>query len=43
MTFLLDTNVLMALAFGHKGSHATFDEGLAKAFAGQPPLVSLIK
>lgn len=34
---------LAALAFGHKGSLATFDEGLAKAFVGQTPLVSLIK
>ena len=34
MTYLLDTN---------KGSLATFDQGLAKAFADESPLVSLIK
>lgn len=34
---------LAALAFCHKGSLATFDEGLAKAFADETPLVSLIK
>ncbi len=34
---------LAALAFIHKGSLATFDQGLAKAFADESPLVSLIK
>jgi toxin-antitoxin system PIN domain toxin len=34
---------LAALAFLHKGNLATFDQGLAKAFADESPLVSLIK
>ena len=34
---------LAALAFRHKGSLATFDEGLAKAFADESSLVSLIR
>ena len=36
-------NYLAALAFRHNGSLATFDKGLAQAFADESPLVSLIK
>jgi uncharacterized protein len=36
-------NYLAALAFHRKGRLATFDQGLAKAFAHEAPLVSLVK